>query len=110
MNRRDFFRRSAAIVAAAAVMDPLELIDRLQPRRLFPSIGFAGDPAYGSFAFIQTNSRFSLDGWAAGESINGGRVVAVDRKRGTITIDVPLPPISADDTIYFGTKRRRRRA
>lgn len=39
MNRRDFLRRSALIAVGVVAADQIELLERLAPRRLWPSIG-----------------------------------------------------------------------
>lgn len=43
MNRRDFLRRSTLIAAGVVAADQIELLERLAPRRLWPSIAMTSD-------------------------------------------------------------------
>ena len=105
MDRRSFLARLGMLTAAAAVMDPEELIDHLAPRRLYvPGADFAlpyrTAPDYWDHAWRVGDSGVLVSG-----GVSNAFVTVVSVSPLTLEFNQRIQPLSAGDYLFRASRK-----
>jgi len=104
MNRRDFFRRAAAIAAGVVAADQFEILERLNHRKVFSGIDWVRrDPVTGQFADSHS-TLVIVERQLSDEMGRVWRITAVDPAKRTITFEPPNVRLSEDDFDFYANQ------